>query len=57
MTANVEIEAEEGEIVIRRARSPREEWDESFRSMAARGDDRLLDEAMPAFFDDEEWEW
>jgi antitoxin MazE len=57
MTADVAIEAEAGEIVIRPARSPREGWDKSFRSMAARGDDRLLDEAMPASFDDEEWEW
>jgi antitoxin MazE len=57
MTADVQIEAEAGEIVIRPARSPREGWDESFRSMAARGDDRLLDEARPTAFDEEEWEW
>lgn len=57
MTSDVQIEAEAGEIVIRPARSPREGWDESFRKMAARGDDRLLDESRPTAFDEEEWEW
>ncbi len=55
MTADVQIEAEAGRIVIRPARSPREGWDESFRRMAARGDDRLLDETGTTEFDDEEW--
>jgi len=53
-TADGEIEAVAGGIVIRPARSPREGWEESFRSMAARGDDRLLDEDWPTYFDEEE---
>ncbi|MEA2165001.1 MAG: antitoxin MazE [Thermoanaerobaculia bacterium] len=57
MPADVQIEAEAGGIVIRPARSPREGWEEGFRSMAARGDDRLLDKPRPTSFDDEEWEW
>jgi antitoxin MazE len=57
MTADVLIEAVAGGIMIRPARSPRDGWEESFRSMAARGDDRLLDETGPTAFDEVEWEW
>jgi len=42
LTDEVQIEARAGEIVIR-SRRPREGWEEAFRDMAARGDDRLLD--------------
>jgi antitoxin MazE len=43
LTEEVQIEARANEIVIRSSRRPREGWDEAFREMAARGDDRLLD--------------
>ena len=39
------------------ARPPREGWEESFRLMAERGDDRLLDPDVPICLDEEEWEW
>jgi len=39
------------------ARPPREGWEESFRLMAERGDDRLLDPDVPTCWDEEEWEW
>lgn len=33
-------------------------WDEAFRSMARRGDDRLLDsDVQSSSWDDSEWEW
>ena len=54
---SVPNKAEAGEVVIRPARSPREGWDEIFRNMAARGDDRLLDEANFTEFDEGEWTW
>jgi hypothetical protein len=57
MTADIQIEAEAGKIVIRPARSPRAGWDESFRSMVARGDDRLFDETSLTEFDEGEWTW
>ncbi len=41
----VEIEAESGRIVIRAASHPRQGWADAFRSMAAHGDDGLLDGA------------
>jgi antitoxin MazE len=55
----VEIEAQAGQIVIRASERARQGWEEAFRSMAAHGDDVLLDPevAGSAEWDDEEWEW
>lgn len=56
----VDIEVNGSEILIRSLRSPREGWEDSFRRMAAKGDDRLLDEeSLPTLssWDEEEWEW
>ena len=57
LTEEVQIEARADEIIIRSSRLPREGWDEAFRDMAARGDDRLLDEARATSFDEDQWEW
>lgn len=57
LTEEVQIEARADEIVIRSLRQPREGWEEAFRNMAARGDDRLLDEARATSFDEDQWEW
>lgn len=54
----VDIEVNGSEI-IRSLRSPREGWEDSFRRMAAKGDDRLLDEeSLPtqSSWDEEECE-
>ena len=55
----VELEVRPGEVAIRPAkRKPREGWAESFRAMAAAGDDTLLDEPLPPTqFDEEQWQW
>lgn len=55
----VEIEAQDGQLVIRPVTHPRAEWDAMFRKMAARGDDRLLDADAPATteWDETEWQW
>jgi antitoxin MazE len=55
----VELEVQNNEIVIRSARRPRKGWDEAFRQMAARGDDRLLDAGAThqSSWDQAEWEW
>lgn len=55
----VEMEAREGEIVIRAARPVRQEWTEAFRSMAGHRDDVLLDSeaGRSVEWDEEEWEW
>jgi antitoxin MazE len=54
----VELEAEDGQIVIRAVRHPREGWDAAFADMARTGDDKLLDDApSSSTWDEEEWEW
>jgi len=55
----VEIYVVDRQIVIRGASRPRQGWDESFRAMAATGDDALLDDeaAADTEWDREEWEW
>ncbi len=56
---DVELEVQEGQLVVRPLHVPRSNWEEQFRAMAAEGDDRLLDEAIPSQspWDEEDWEW
>jgi antitoxin MazE len=42
----VELEAQKDRIIIRPVSYPRQGWDEAFRAMAERGDDRLLDDDL-----------
>lgn len=55
----VEIEAQDDQIVIRPATYPRQGWEEAFRQMAERGDDRLLDSDLTGQteWDRKEWQW
>jgi len=53
----VELAVQKDRLVIRRARRPREGWEEAFRSMAEHRDDRLLDKPVVTKWDREEWEW
>ncbi|HKP53526.1 MAG TPA: AbrB/MazE/SpoVT family DNA-binding domain-containing protein [Chloroflexia bacterium] len=58
----VELEAQHNQLIIRAAtqpRKPREGWEEQFRLMAERGDDKLIDPDMfpPTQWELEEWEW
>ena len=55
----VELEAEAHQIVIRAVRHPRDGWSDAFRSMAAAGDDELIDGDLNAQtqFDTDEWTW
>ncbi len=55
----VELEVQDGRLIIEAVGRPRTGWDESFRSMAERGDDRLLDAeaAETSSWDEDEWEW
>jgi len=47
------------QAMISSLNEPRAGWEEGFRQMAKRGDDRLLDASLPALtrFDEDEWEW
>lgn len=53
------IQVEGNTLVIKPAQKPRSTWKAAFRSMAAAGDDGLLDqeESPLSSWDDEEWEW
>lgn len=54
----VELEVEQGRIVIRASHPLREGWEEQFKLMAEVGDDQLLDgEINTTTWDEEEWEW
>jgi antitoxin MazE len=55
----VELEVQDGEIVIRSTEHPRQGWAEAFRTMAGQGDDKLLDEKSmnQSGWDEAEWQW
>jgi len=58
LTEDVRIEAAPNQIIIRSAHLPRERWEEAFRLMAARGDDKLPNQqASLTAFDEAEWKW
>jgi antitoxin MazE len=53
----VEMAVRGDQLVIRSARSPRQGWEEQFRAMHERGDDRLVAELPASAWDEKEWEW
>ena len=57
LTDEVELEAEPGQIVIRRGNRPRSGWAVAARKMRERDEDQLLDPATPTQFDEKEWKW
>lgn len=59
LEGEVEIVVENGSLLVRAARKPREGWAAAFQRMAQRGDDALLDTVAPSLsiWDKDEWEW
>ena len=57
--AEVELEVQDGRLVIHPLTASREGWEEAFRRMVRAGDDALLDrEALvPTRWDRTEWAW
>ena len=57
--AEVELEVEDKTLLVRAVTHPRQEWEESFRAMAAAGDDILLDGDLrrQSSWDEDEWQW
>jgi antitoxin MazE len=53
----VEIDVQRDHLVIRPLSRARDNWEEQFRAMAERGDDRLLDTPTPTQWDRDEWQW
>ncbi len=56
---DVELEVEGEKLIIRSASFPRQDWEEKFKSMAAAGDDTLLDSELTSqsVWDEKEWQW
>jgi antitoxin MazE len=54
---DVELQAEEGRLIVRAARGARAGWANAAKTMRARGDDKLLDAPTSSEFDDKEWQW
>lgn len=56
LTADVELVAEPGRIIIAAPRRMRAGWADAAARLHAAGEDRLRDTPTPSF-DDEEWSW
>jgi antitoxin MazE len=58
LSGEVELEVEDGRLIIRAIEGARQGWEASFAAMAEQGDDRLLDaDVPPTAWDEDEWEW
>jgi antitoxin MazE len=53
----VEVVAQQNQLVIRSASRPRQGWGDKFRQMNERGDDLLLDPSTSTEWDKSEWKW
>lgn len=53
----VELQAEQGRLIVRAARGSRAGWAEAAKLMRARGEDQLLDATTSNRFDETEWQW
>jgi antitoxin MazE len=55
----VELQVQDGHLVIRPSQPARRGWDEQFSRMSESGDDRLLDAQTMSLtsWDADEWEW
>lgn len=59
LAADIELEVQDGHLIVRPAHQARVGWEEQFHLMAERGDDRLRDADSPMLsaWDEEEWLW
>ena len=59
LEGEVELEVKDRQILIRPVARPRKDWALKFKTMAEKGDDKLLDGASvdQTSWDKEEWEW
>ena len=57
LTEDVELQVQEGKIIISRVSRVRERWAQAAKKLANREEDRLLDEPTATHFDIEEWNW
>jgi len=58
LRGEVQLEVRDNTLVIARAERPRAGWAAAFSTMAARGDDALLDDVpFASTWDESEWQW
>lgn len=58
LSGDVELELEEGRLIVRSVGGRRQNWEVDFATMAELEDDRPLDtEAVQTTWDEDEWEW
>ena len=59
LKGQVELTVKHNQLVIRPSQHPRQGWEEQFKRMAERQDDRLLDEDAISLtrWDIDEWRW
>ncbi len=55
----VELEVKDNRLIVWPLRAARRGWEAQFQTMAANGDDALLDGEVPNLtsWDEEDWEW
>lgn len=53
----VSLEILHNGLLIKALTGPRFNWAQSFKAMAEKQDDQLLDAAPPSDWDSQEWEW
>jgi antitoxin MazE len=59
LAGEVDLEVEDGKIIIHSISHPRQNWENKFKIMAEKGDDKMLDSDSVASssWDKDEWEW
>jgi len=59
LQGEVELTVRHNQLVIRQGHRPRQGWEEQFKKMAEKRDDRLLDEDAVSLsqWDKDEWQW
>ncbi|HEY3824628.1 MAG TPA: hypothetical protein VGL82_08720 [Bryobacteraceae bacterium] len=53
----IELQAENGRLIVRAARKPRAGWADAARKMHAADDDKMIDAMTSNQFDEAEWRW
>jgi len=57
LDAEVDVQVQDGAVIIRPARRTRAGWAEAAGQLRERGEDRLLDAPTATHFDEKEWRW
>jgi antitoxin MazE len=57
LTEEVELDVQDGTVVIARATSARSGWADAAKQVRQGDEDLLLDPPVPTLFDEKEWKW